>query len=211
MQAIILLGILISTYLMVIAKRMPALIRSFRYQSFFLFLITLVAAFSERHIDLYFVAGFIIILKVFAIPYFLQLTAKKINVDENLGLFMNSQLSLIFALMVTYCSWIFSRNIIVEQGDLRVVTVTVAFSVIGLGAFLMMFRMKALTQIIGLLVMENGIFLLASSVSGGMPFFVEIAIFFDVFVSVIIMGFFVYRINRLFTHIDVNKLSRLRG
>ena len=44
-----------------------------------------------------------------------------------------------------------------------------------------------------------------------MPFFVEIAIFFDVFVSVLIMGFFVYRINKLFTHIDVNKLSRLKG
>jgi hydrogenase-4 membrane subunit HyfE len=53
--------------------------------------------------------------------------------------------------------------------------------------------------------------LLASIVSGGMPFFVEIAIFLDVFVSVIIMGFFVYRINKLFTHIDVNKLSHLKG
>jgi len=61
------------------------------------------------------------------------------------------------------------------------------------------------------LVMENGLFLLAATVSGGMPFFVEIAIFFDVFVSVLIMGFFVYRINKLFTHIDVNKLSRLKG
>ncbi len=89
--------------------------------------------------------------------------------------------------------------------------ITVAFSVIFIGAFLMIFRMMALTQVIGLLVMENGIFLLASYISGGMPFFVEIAIFFDVFVSVVIMGLFVYRINKLFTHIDVSKLSRLRG
>lgn len=211
MQAIILLGILVSGYLMVMAKRIPALVRNFRYQSFFLFLITLLAAFFEKHIDLYFVAAFIIILKVFAIPYFLCLIAKRIKVDESLGLFVNSQLSLIFALIVTYCSWILSKNIIVKQNDLQLATVTVAFSVITIGALLMIFRMKALTQITGLLVMENGIFLLASSVSGGMPFFVEIAIFFDVFVSVIIMGFFVYRINRLFTHIDVNKLSQLRG
>ena len=75
----------------------------------------------------------------------------------------------------------------------------------------MIFRMTALAQIIGLLTMENGLFLLASTVAGGMPFFVEIAIFFDVFVSVIIMGLFVYRINRFFTHIDVTKLSRLKG
>jgi len=75
----------------------------------------------------------------------------------------------------------------------------------------MMSRMSALAQIIGLLVMENGLFMLASTVSGGMPFFVEIAIFFDVFMSVLIMGIFVFRINKLFTHIDVNKLSRLKG
>jgi len=59
--------------------------------------------------------------------------------------------------------------------------------------------------------MENGIFLFASAVTGGMPFFVEIAIFLDVFISVLIMGIFVYRINKLFTHIDVNKLSQLKG
>jgi hydrogenase-4 component E len=75
----------------------------------------------------------------------------------------------------------------------------------------MISRITALAQIIGLLVMENGLFLLASAVSGGMPFFVEIAIFFDVFVSVVIMGFFIYRINKFFTHIDVNKLSNLKG
>ena len=45
MQGIILLGILVSTYLMAIAKRMPALIRSFCHQSFFLFLATLAIAF----------------------------------------------------------------------------------------------------------------------------------------------------------------------
>jgi hydrogenase-4 component E len=44
-----------------------------------------------------------------------------------------------------------------------------------------------------------------------MPFFVEIAVFLDVFVSVIIMGLFIYRVNKLFTHIDVNKLSSLKG
>ncbi|MFH0791510.1 MAG: hypothetical protein V2A64_07775 [Candidatus Omnitrophota bacterium] len=210
MQTIILAGVLAWTYLMVIAKRTPALIRSFRYQSFFLFLVTLGNAVNEGQTGLYFVSGLIILLKVFTIPYFLNLTAKKINVDENLGLFINSQLSLVFALIFTYCSWLFSQALGFNQGYFRE-TAVVAFSIIFIGAFLMIFRMKAFTQVIGLLVMENGIFLFASAVSGGMPFFVEIAIFFDVFVSVIIMGLFVYRINSLFTHIDVNKLSRLKG
>jgi hydrogenase-4 component E len=195
---------------MVIAKRVPALIRSFRYQSFFLFLVTLASGFMEKHVDLYFVALLILILKVFVIPALLDLTAKRINVDENLGLFVNSQLSLIIALALSYCSWIFSRSLGFGQYH-KLLAITVAFSVLFIGAFLMISRMKAFTQVAGLLVMENGIFLFALTVSGGMPFFVEIAIFLDVFVSVIIMGLFVFRINKLFTHIDVTKLSRLKG
>ncbi|MFA5275392.1 MAG: hypothetical protein WC417_00660 [Candidatus Omnitrophota bacterium] len=211
MQVMILFAVLVLTYLMVIAKRIPALIRGFRYQSFFLFLATLLAAFNEKQVDLYLVSGLIILIKVFLIPYFLNRTAKKINVDENLGLFVNSQLSLCSALMLTYCSWMLSGNLGFGRGSLQLAAVSVALSVIFIGAFLMISRMKAFAQVIGILVMENGIFLFASSVSGGMPFFVEIAIFFDVFISVIIMGIFVFRINKLFTHIDVNKLSQLKG
>ncbi|OQB12372.1 MAG: Hydrogenase-4 component E [Candidatus Omnitrophica bacterium ADurb.Bin205] len=211
MPGIILFLLLASTYLMVTAKRMPALIRSFCYQSIFLFLATLLAAFHEKQIQLYLVAGMIVLLKVFLIPYFLNFTAKKIKVDENLGLFVNPQLSLVFALIFTYSSWVLSVNLGFGQGSLQLVAVTVAFSIIFIGAFLMISRMKAFTQVVGILVMENGIFLFAASASGGMPFFAEIAVFFDVFISVVIMGIFVFRINKLFTHIDVNKLSRLKG
>ena len=89
--------------------------------------------------------------------------------------------------------------------------VIISLSVTLIGLFIMISRMKAISQIIGLLVMENGLFLIASSVSGGMPFFVEIAIFFDIFVCVIILGMFVHKINKVFTHIDVSKMQELKG
>ena len=44
-----------------------------------------------------------------------------------------------------------------------------------------------------------------------MPFLMEIAVFFDIFVFVVILGIFVYRINEVFTHIDVDKLTNLKG
>ena len=211
MQFIILFAVLISTYLMIITKRTSALIRSFRYQSFCLFLAAFMTALRERQLDLYVVAGLLFILKVVFIPQLLYRTIKKIKASEELGLFVNPQLSLLWALGFTYLSWVFTVRLIGAQDAAQVIMFTIAFFVVFAGIFLMIFRMTALAQIIGLLVMENGIFLLAFTVSGGMPFFVEIAIFFDVFVSVLIMGFFVYRINKFFTHIDVNKLSRLKG
>jgi len=206
----VLFAVLISTYLMVMAKRAPALIRGFRFQSFCLFWATLIIARREDEWGLYAVAGLLFILKVVFIPQLLYRTIKKIKAPEVLGLLVNPQLSLIWALGFTYLSWIFSAQLI-GRGNEAMVMLAIAFFVALAGLFLMISRMTALAQIVGLLVMENGIFLLASMVSGGMPFFVEIAIFFDVFVSVLIMGFFVYRINKLFTHIDVFRLSRLKG
>ena len=211
MQGIILFTVLASTYLMVIAKRMPALIRGFRYQSFCLFAFTLFAASGHDQPDLYIIAGLLFVLKVSLIPYLLYRIIKRIKVNEDLGLFINPQLSLLWALVFTYLSWIFSTHLVISNKITLTSMLAIAFFIVLAGLFLMISRMSALAQVIGLLVMENGLFLLASTVSGGMPFFVEIAIFFDVFVSVVIMGLFVYRINKLFTHIDVDKLSRLKG
>ncbi len=210
MLEMLLFAFFISSYLMVISKRVTSLLENFRYQSFFLFLITLINGFTCKNAELYFVAVLILVLKVIVVPHFLYRTARKISVDENLGLIINSQLSLIIALVITYFSWSFSRAVFFNSGH-SWMAVTVSLSTVFIGAFLMISRMKAFTQVAGLLVMENGVFLLASYISAGMPFFVEIAVFFDVFVSVIVMGLFVYRINKLFTHIDVNRLSELKG
>lgn len=196
---------------MVIAKRMSALIRSFRYQSLCLFALTFMMARQEHRPDLYIIAGLLFVLKVSLIPHLLYRIIRKIKANEDLGLFINPQLSLVWALAFTCLSWIFTVNFMAPSNEIQAGILAIAFFMVSTGIFLMVFRMTALAQIIGLLAMENGLFLLASTVSGGMPFFVEIAIFFDVFVSVLIMGFFIYRINKLFTHIDVNKLSRLKG
>lgn len=211
MGFLLLFGILVMGYGLLVAKRMTALARSFRWQSLFLALFTFASARREGGIDLYIVAALILIIKVVLIPYFLFKIIKKINVGDNMGLFINPQLSVVFGLVFTYASWMFCRNFIPSGDPLQALSVTASFTLVFIGMFIMISRMKALTQTIGLLVIENGLFLLASSIAGGMPFFVEIAIFFDVFISVIILNIFMQRINKLFTHIDVHKLTQLRG
>ncbi len=196
---------------MVVAKRVTALVRSFTIQSFFLFLYTLVIARREGNIELYIVSGLLFSFKVILIPHFINRIARKIKVNENLGLFLNVQLSLFFALVCTYASWVFSRMVVPVQDTTMAVVLTASFTVILVGMFLMIFRMKALSQTVGLLVMENGVFLVASSIAGGMPFFVELAIFLDILLSVIILNIFVYRINKMFTHVDAAKLNKLKG
>lgn len=210
MELFILLGLLATAYAMASSKRLSALIGNFRLQSLFLCVLTFIEAYKTGHITLYAISALLLILKVILIPYILIKIVDEIKANENLGFYINPQLSVLIALLFTYFSWIFSGLFFLgPAADLRIIG-SISFTMMFVGLFIMVFRMKALSQIVGLLSIENGIFLLASS-AGGMPFLVEMAVFFDVFVGVIILGIFVYRINKLFVGIDVSKLNRLKG
>ena len=203
--------ILIMTFAMVGAKRITALVNGFRLQSLAIALHTLVLAVRERSAELYAIAVLLFLLKVVLIPLFLRRVARGIRVNEDLGLFVNPAASILVSLLLVWCAHLFTGRIVSMRGAAESGTFTVALSLMLIGMFIMMARMKALAQIVGLLVMENGLFLAGAGVAGGMPFFVEIAIFFDIFLCVIILGVFVYRIRKVFTHIDIDKLTELRG
>jgi hydrogenase-4 component E len=87
---------------------------------------------------------------------------------------------------------------------------TAALSLIFSGILLMVTRRMALSQIIGFLVIENGIFLFTLSKTAGMPMAVEMGILLDVLVGVMITGLLLFRIKKSFEHIDVTKLTELR-
>jgi len=79
------------------------------------------------------------------------------------------------------------------------------------GLFLMITRRKAVMQVLGYLVLENGIFVFGLSTVATIPLLVELGVLLDAFVAVFVMGMAVYRINREFSDIDIDKLDSLRG
>jgi hydrogenase-4 component E len=91
----------------------------------------------------------------------------------------------------------------------RVLPVSIAVMMIGL--FIMIARKQAVSQMIGLLTMENGLFLSGLAITYGMPLIVEVGIFFDIVVAVLILGVFVFRINKSFDTIGTGVLGRFRG
>jgi len=193
-----------------LAQKFSGLLRSFRYQSLFLALLTLLAAYRGNSIELYFVGGLILAIKVILIPQLFQSLIKNIKVSDNLGLFVSPQLTLFSAVVLGLIAWSFA-SFIIRVSFLDRVIVSVALFAMLVGILLMVTRIKALAQVIGLLMMENGVFLSATVIPGGTPFFIEIAVFFDILVSAMILGLFIYRIKAIFTHIDISKLSGLKG
>ena len=79
------------------------------------------------------------------------------------------------------------------------------------GLFLIVSRRTAVTQVLGYLVVENGIYAIGVALVGGVPLLVELGVLMDIFVAVFIMSIAAYHISREFDHIDVDQLDRLRG
>jgi hydrogenase-4 component E len=85
-----------------------------------------------------------------------------------------------------------------------------AMSLLITGVLLMLTRKLAISQIIGFLVMENGIFFFALTQTDGMPMIIEMGILLDVLVGVMIAGLMLFNIKKSFEHIDVTRLLNLR-
>ena len=91
-------------------------------------------------------------------------------------------------------------------------TLSIAMTLVLTGFFLMFNRRKAITQVLALLTVENGVMLAAVALTTyGMPLVVELGIFFDVVVAVMVLGILVYRIRESFDSMDTSKLNQLKG
>ena len=77
------------------------------------------------------------------------------------------------------------------------------------GLMVLITRAKAITQVVGYLMLENGIYLFGLTLSERVPFLVEVGVLLDVFVGVFIMGIVVFHINREFDSISAANLTEL--
>jgi hydrogenase-4 component E len=89
-------------------------------------------------------------------------------------------------------------------------TLGIALAVILLSFLMMITRRKAVTQVIGFLAMENGLFFAATSATYGMPMVIELGIALDLLVGVFILGIFFFQIREQFDSLDLHHLEALK-
>ena len=156
------------------------------------------------------IAAMVFTVKVLAIPYALYRIVEGLNVPRDVSSSTSSAQSVYIAAGLILLAFLVVRPVCRRPGW-RPSMLAAAVAFVLTGGFLMVSRKKALMQVIGLLVLENGIFLAALTTTFGMPLVIEIGIFFDLLMGVLLMGLFVFRIRDTFDHVDVSKLRRLRG
>jgi hydrogenase-4 component E len=160
--------------------------------------------------QIYIVALLTIAVKVIAIPRILVYVMDRINVSREVELLVNTPASLLVAGGLAMLAYFITEPIISHGSLITRNCLAISIAVALIGFFIMISRRKAISQIMGLMVIENGLFLAAISTTYGMPLIVEIGVFFDILVGVLIMGVFAFQINRTFETIDTGILRRLR-
>ena len=89
-------------------------------------------------------------------------------------------------------------------------TIGIAVAVILLAFLTMITRRKAMSQVIGFLSMENGLFFGAMSATYGMPMVVELGIALDILVAMLVLGVFFFQIREQFDSLDLHHLESLK-
>ena len=121
-----------------------------------------------------------------------------------------SMLAMLIGLLVVVFSFGLAQPISALANTATRSTIGIAVAVILLAFLTMITRRKAMSQVVGFLSMENGLFFAAMSASYGMPMVVELGIGLDVLVGVLILGVFMFQIREQFDSLDIHHLERLK-
>ncbi len=204
--------IFVCSLLVLATERRHLHVRLYAVQSFFLAAVAFSVAFfnCERHI--FIATGLTLILKVIAIPLLMERIMRRLVPQHPVKPALNVPSSLLIAAVLVLAADYLTRSILATGHEFELTrnVLTISLSVVLLGLLTMITRKKALTQVIGFLTMENGLFLAGIAITAGMPMIVELGIFFDVLVAAFIMGVFLYRISETFDTINVEELTRLK-
>lgn len=202
---------LVLQLLLVVQRMLLTNIRLYALQSLMLSAIAAVVAFYYNATHVYIVAVLTLIGKVIFLPWLLTRIVRRIKIVEEIEPLLNAPASMLICGGLTLLGYLVARPFTTLE-KLGNNTLAIAIALLLSGFYLMFNRRKAISQVLALLTVENGVMLAAVALTTyGMPLVVELGIFFDVMVAVMVLGILVYRIRESFASMDTSKLTQLKG
>jgi len=191
-------------------RSVAAYITAFRWQSLVLSALTAIVAYFGDDPELYWVAGVLVGLKVLVIPRLLRRMQRRFAPERELTPYVNTATSLVIAGLLVLFAYAITRPLVALSQLPTRAGMPLAMGLVLVSLFVVISRKKALTQVVGFLMLENGIALLAVLGTYGIPLIVELGVFLDLLMAFLVMQIFIYQIHETFESIDVVQLNRLR-
>ncbi|HLY53641.1 MAG TPA: hypothetical protein VKQ31_11565 [Steroidobacteraceae bacterium] len=202
--------LLLLSFAMLAQRRVVNLVNLLALQGALLLIATLLIAWRTRAPHLYISAALTLALKVLFLPWLLHRLIRRLEVYWDSDPLLNLPLTMLAGLTVVVFAFGLAQPISALASTATRNSIGIALAVVLLSFITMITRRKAMSQVVGFLSMENGLFFGAMSATYGMPMVVEFGVALDVLVAVLVLGIFFFQIREQFDSLDLHHLEALR-
>jgi hydrogenase-4 component E len=187
---------------------------AFAAESWLIAALSASVGFFGNYPELYGIAALTALFRGLVLPYLLMRIVRRLNVQREIHTILQPSSSLVIGAIAVMFAFVIANHMSQDtttSGRVAVLALTIMISMKLLGYLMLSVRDEAISQVLGLLVLENGIFLGSQILVPGMPTLIEIVILFDLLVVVACFGVLV---RYLLVHVgttSARELKRLVG
>jgi hydrogenase-4 component E len=197
--------LLLTCFAIVAQRQLSVCVNIFALQSVFLAITAALVAFLTGIHHIYLAAVLTIVIKVIIIPRVLRQVIERSDVKQETDMYVNVPTAVLICGALVILAVFVVQPFLEPSFLLTRDSLVIALATMLIGFFIMIIRKRAITQVIGFLVMENGLFLGATAAAYGMPLIVELGIFFDVLVGALVFGVYSNQLQ------DITERTETRG
>jgi len=149
-------------------------------------------------------------VKGWFIPFLFRRALRRVKTQREVEPYISYGASVVCCALGTAMSLMLAHSLPLAPGTTHPLLVPAGLATLFTGSLLLVSRKKALTQVVGYLVLENGIYLFALMLVEEMPLLVEAGILLDLFVGIFVMGIVINHISIAFDSMETHHLAKLR-
>ncbi|NUR31129.1 MAG: hypothetical protein HOV67_18685 [Kribbellaceae bacterium] len=202
-------ALLLSSVMVLWRRELSAIIRLLVAQGVLLGALAVVLAVRHASVELYVVAAGVLALKAVVVPGILQRVLRNSGEVRETEPLTNVPASIVAAALLTLLAYAASRPIVRLAPSAETQAVPVGLAMVLIGFFVLVTRRRALSQIVGFLLLDNGIATTAFLITGGVPGTVELAVSLDVLLVVLVLQVLTARLRATFGGTDIDELREL--
>ncbi len=202
--------LLLLSFAMLSQRRIVGLVNLLALQGALLFSATLLLAWRTGDRNLYVSAALTLALKVIFLPWLLHRLIRRLGVYWDTEPLLNITGTMLVGVLVVIFSFGLAQPISALASTATRNSIGIAVAVILIAFLTMITRRKAMSQVVGFLSMENGLFFGAMSATYGMPMIVELGVALDVLVAMLVLGVFFFHIRDQFDSLDLKNFESLK-
>ena len=203
-------SLVLVSFLELYQDRLYALLNMFAVHALILALSVAWQAYVQDAPHLYVTATIALVFKVIIIPVALHRIIVRLGIHREIETVVGVGSAMLLGMGLVALSMVVMLRVTPSADPLAREDLAFALSVVLLGLLLMVTRRNAVSQVVGFMLLENGL-VLAATGAKGMPLVVEISVAFSILIAFIVIGIFLFRIRERFDTVDLRALDHFRG